>query len=422
MAEKQQNLRFQNPYTQLQDVLPDQVSNADAMAAAYQRAYDQHNFGVSHPVASGIIGLLTGGPQGALQATLGARQADQQRQVNLYKQYQDWSNNQIESQKNINEIRKGYAPGQVVNNVFDSSNIQSPVPKNALISDVLAQTLLNGMTNPDQQTSNLETLDRVRHNNYNWVGNQSSVPQAYGQPQNQTLPPMPDAQTLTGGVNISAEVPPPPKQAYTYSNPDITKQLLIEATSAGNTGLTQGQDRYQFDQQAPDRLAERGLKTAQTGKTRAETVTEGKKPAYYQALTGQANRSGGSAGRAPGEFETIWNNATPEQRMQIIANKANGSAGDGTGYNKGEQQQYNMLKDQATLASQIFGKDSQQAKDALSKFQRFDLRSQVGGDMSNVRRPARNTAAYKPSPMLPSTGGFQTQDGTVVKGLGRKRG
>lgn len=306
--------------------LPQSLSdNIAAIQKAYGPAIQQQSVFERHPIAGILAGLLTAGPLGALAVHSGAKRTGLERRTKAYQNEQDaidkayerqvtehsitgplaaWN----ERQKDIAKNNPNYTPPDWQTlNPNDPSGFSRP--ETPYIPEEAQKELYKSRLAPSDLNAEMSLMPQVARSGINVMNNKEG---AQG--------------TLQGGVAFqSSDLP------SAIGNPET---LLNNVGETFRSGLSQGTDKYKFDGEAPKREAETGKlieeakKAAADGNEakaralliKAQTTTEQQRPALIRAQTGQASRSGGSAGRAPSLLESM----SPEQRQSYIEKQTGG--------------------------------------------------------------------------------------------------
>lgn len=333
------------------------ISNAYNTAA---NQYNEGSFRARHPIAGpgldALIGALTLNPINALMFPMLGQGKEARRKSAISEGFQTYAKNALENQKSADAIAQPRNDAMGNQALIDQAKSQGLIPSGMNGIPDLYSRSLPGMDGEAAAPTNVPVyspgfLDSYRKGafggsdlNYFQDASRQNAAQFYGMSSGVTPPAVGGDATpgaLTAGVSETntgqANVPAP----FFVSDPgSIMDNLAKVQTDA----LTQGQNRYEFDQEAPKRaaevqklMAEGRVEEARRLLLGAQTTTEKQRPGLIKAQASEASasaalknrtdpnlRSGG--GRAPNVIDLM----TPEQRQQYAARTA---AGLGAQYN-----------------------------------------------------------------------------------------
>lgn len=234
-----------------------------------QNDYSQGSFAARHPVISNVmaagLGGLFMGPMGLAVGPMANQSHEQNRRAGISEAYTNSLKGFLDNQKSIDTIAQPRNQRDHVNKgirtEIEARRINPNTPlldSNAVYDTDFLKQQQAGSLNP----ASLNMMDSV-------INDQQQ--QSYGLPTRATLgQPQPRLQdgvmdngTGQPALNASAQqVYKPINQTYdpsdlpTFMSDSVFGNLQQAQTSVANNALTQGQNRFEFDQEAPKREAE----------------------------------------------------------------------------------------------------------------------------------------------------------------------
>ena len=330
-----------------------QTQNAmDAAAQGYQKAYATKSFANAHPILGGLAGLALMGPAGLLMPMV-AKRNDMQRQADTYAAWQDFEKNALANQESMDKLQSGRNArdlgNQFIQRGIDSGTVAANTPNldpNKYYRPEDVQFFTKTAYNPSNLNFGIQALNNQQQQSFGMPG--QLPPMATGeikQPTNKPLPPVGnpgDTQPIqmddgTGGalqasVSRTVNDATPPYDINSlplFMSDEMAKSIFDKVSDVATNGLTQGQNRYEFDQEAPKRAAEIEKLQAEVTKALASGDANKALAAYRRMRTAMepgliksqiAHNMRPPAGRAPNALEMM----TPEQRAKYLQRLAEG--------------------------------------------------------------------------------------------------
>ncbi len=287
------------------------LQNLAMQKQAASNQYNNGSFHARHPrIAAGLdalVGASTLNPfMIAGQPMIGARN-EQRRKAGISQAYQDYQNNQLAQQKAIDELTMPrFATSDVnrrVNTEIDAGRINPNTPTldaNGIYDTDYLKSVMSGSMNP----SSLGLMDSLINNQQGQsfdLPNQRRYFHPTGGLQDGQMQDEPAgggrlAQTLFAGAQRGykpIETQYDPNSLPTFISDQTFGNLQQAQTAAATNALTTGQNRYEFDEEAPKRAAEiqKALQEGNAAKAlellrSAQATTEQAKPALIKAQAG----------------------------------------------------------------------------------------------------------------------------------------
>lgn len=324
-------------------VMPQAVrEQLNAQLPYYQQQASAPSYYEQHPNKAIIQGFLGGAGLNALFMPQMIEDAANKRRYEAYTKWGDVYKSAIEQQKNIDGITQPRYDTTLEQQRLDALNRERMAQGLQAIPDLYQRSLpgIDGEPAKQYDIPNYSPEARKAYMDSAFGGSDINYKNSldnytrdlnYNRPSN-ALGGLPGGggNTLQGGVKTQMGTLEPPAAPMFVNDP---KTIMEQLTSAGNNALSEGQKRFEFDQEAPKRLAEIQKLLAE-GKTeqarqllmQAQTATERQRPALIRAQARNEN-SGASLKdrtnpnlRAPNIIDLM----TPEQRAQYAAVTASG--------------------------------------------------------------------------------------------------
>lgn len=285
------------------------------LATQRQNASDLYNngsFHARHPrIAAGLdalVGATTLNPFMVVAQPMGAAKTEQRRKAGISQAYQDYQTNQLTQQKAIDELTMPrFAAADAnsrLNTEINAGRINPNTPTlnaNGVYDTDYLKSVLSGSLNP----ASLGVMDSLINNQQGQsfdLPNQRRYFHPTGSLQDGEMQSEPSGRfenTLFAGAQRGykpIETQYDPNSLPTFISDQTFGNLQQAQTAAATNALTTGQNRYEFDAEAPKRAAEiqKALAEGDAAKALsllrgAQTVTEKTKPALIKAQTGNQN-------------------------------------------------------------------------------------------------------------------------------------
>jgi len=327
-------------------------SSLNNAAQGYQNAYNHEGWMSRHPILTGIAATALLGP-GGVAMPIRAKMDEAQRKGDVFAAWQEFQKNALANQESMDKMQSGRNArdlgNQFIQRGIDSGTVAANTPNldpNKYYRPEDVQFFTKTAYNPSNLNFGIQALNNQQQQSFSMPS--QLPPMATGeikQPTNKPLPPVGnpgDTQpiqmddgtggALQAGVSRTFNDATPPYDINSlplFMSDEMTKSIFDKVSDVATNGLTQGQDRYQFDQEAPKRAAE--IEKLQAEVTQALASGDANKAlaAYRRMRTAMepgliksqiAHNMRPPAGRAPNALEMM----TPEQRAQYLQRLAAG--------------------------------------------------------------------------------------------------
>lgn len=278
----EENQLFKNPVAEERGIPQGVKNNIDAAAQGYNAAYNKGSFGTNHPILTAGLGALLMGPTGLLLPLI-AKKNDQARKASAFEAYNNYVKGALENQKSADAIAQPRFErndtNQGIQTEIDARRINPNTPmldSQGIYSTDYLKDRRHSSLNPASLNFLDSSLNNQQAQSYGLPSQTTfGQQQTVNKDQQQTVvkDPMWDySETPT----IKANATEVKKPIYSSYDPNLLPTSISDSTfgnlqsaltSAANTGLSQGTERYKFDQEAPKRDAE-------VAKLKAESATQ----------------------------------------------------------------------------------------------------------------------------------------------------
>jgi hypothetical protein len=293
------------------DVLPSFNNRMAEAIKPYQFDATAPGYAELHPFKAAMRGFGAMGIPGIWAVPQQARQYAQQRRDTAAARWQEYYNKALEQQKSIDAIIGPRIDTQLKQALVDKGRQTGDVDPNA--PDLYQQDLPSMDGTPVKQYDippySKEALAAYQQGvfgasdvNYYNAASEPTQRNGYQVPLS-VLNPVNKQPGLNAGITnyVPAEIPRAP---FFVNDP---KAIIEHLASVRNQAIKQGQKRYQFNEEAPQRQANVQKALAEVALHQAQTATEKRRPALIQAETKYKNeqdRGGGSRGGHPPQMTT----------------------------------------------------------------------------------------------------------------------
>lgn len=235
-------------YVQANDpTLPANISNQMANRnALYNSLISKPPSGASQ-IGMGLLGLLLGGPAGAIALPMGNARRSQAQRMKELQLALEMAKTDAYTQNQLQGTREGYANNRIGSTLANNSGFESPFDPNMIVSNQTMQNTMNGITANQDMGRLVPMLAGIQseaiQRNYNAIDGMRPNPnQQQASPSSGTSSSEPrlDADpALTG--RVTSDSGPQPLRRPVWMNPDLAKEGINTAGSilnqAGQTAI-----------------------------------------------------------------------------------------------------------------------------------------------------------------------------------------